>query len=89
MDYIELREEIVKELNISPDDLTALNEAGQLIQIKLGEGYTTDDIATVVTFYKKEWTGKMEKYFRPLTLFSDHFAEYLEEARKQGRAAEH
>ena len=51
----------------------------QLIKEKLSEGYTVDQIKSVVDKKFAEWScdGKMRSYLRPSTLFGDRFEEYL------------
>lgn len=51
----------------------------ELIGSKLEEGYTAEDIRTVIHNKNLEWncSGKMRTYLRPSTLFGDKFEEYL------------
>ena len=51
----------------------------QLIKETLSEGYTVDQMKSVVDKKCAEWScdGKMRSYLRPSTLFGDRFEEYL------------
>lgn len=61
---------------------SSYNETDQfddLIQNRLSEGYTFDDLRAVIDKKAAEWScdGKMRSYLRPSTLFGDKFEEYL------------
>lgn len=48
------------------------------INARLDEGFTEEDFYTVIDKKSNEWSGTdMEKYLRPLTLFSNRFESYL------------
>lgn len=48
------------------------------IRARLSEGFTVEDFKTVIDKKVKEWKGtEMEKYLRPMTLFSTKFESYL------------
>lgn len=51
----------------------------QLIEEKLSEGYTVEQMRSVIDKKFAEWScdGKMRSYLRPSTLFGDRFEEYL------------
>ena len=57
----------------------------RLIQAREKEGYTLDDIETVIRHQCKQWgqDAKMQKYLRPETLFGNKFEGYLSDARRQ------
>lgn len=57
----------------------------RMINGRLKDGYTKDDLATVVTFMSKKWKGTdQEQYLRPSTLFRpSKFEGYLNDAKKQ------
>lgn len=57
----------------------------RMINARLKDGYTKDDLATVVTFMSKKWKGTdQEQYLRPSTLFRpSKFEGYLNDAKKQ------
>lgn len=50
-----------------------------LIEQRLSEGYTEEDLKLVIDRKCSEWScdGKMRTYLRPSTLFGDKFGEYL------------
>ena len=51
----------------------------ELINERLSEGYTFEDLRNVIRKKSAEWScdGKMRSYLRPSTLFGDKFEEYL------------
>ena len=51
----------------------------ELIEQRLSEGYTEEDLKLVIDRKCSEWScdGKMRTYLRPSTLFGDKFGEYL------------
>lgn len=51
----------------------------ELIESKLNDGYTVDDLKSVIDKKAIEWNcdGKMRTYLRPSTLFGEKFEEYL------------
>jgi uncharacterized phage protein (TIGR02220 family) len=53
----------------------------QVISARIGEGFTIDQLKQVIDKKVAEWKGgKMEKYIRPITLFSsDKFESYVNE----------
>lgn len=67
----------------------ATNKSTQkLINARLNEGYTVDDIKLVIKDKTAEWKHDrtMEKYLRPSTLFKvSKFEEYLEKALKNNK----
>lgn len=57
------------------------------ISARRKEGYRYEDFVTVIDKKIKQWKGtKMEKYIRPLTLFSTKFDSYLNEQQEGNRA---
>lgn len=57
----------------------------RLIQTREKEGYTLEDIETVIRHQCRLWgqDAKMQKYLRPETLFGNKFEAYLSDARRQ------
>lgn len=54
------------------------NRTTHLIQSLFEEGFTTEDITTVILNKCAEWKGtEYEKYLRPATLFGNKFESYL------------
>ena len=49
----------------------------------MAEGHTLEDASVVVLYYKEKWLmdEKWREYLRPVTLFSEKFADKLDEAR--------
>ena len=79
--------EILDYLNeLTNSNFRATNKSTQkLINARLNEGYTVDDIKLVIKDKTAEWghDRDMEKYLRPSTLFKvSKFEEYLEKALK-------
>lgn len=60
----------------------------RIINGRLKDGYTKDDLATVVKFMSKKWQGtEQEQYLRPSTLFRpSKFEGYLNDAKKQHKS---
>jgi len=54
------------------------------IEARIKDGFSVDDIKTVITVKSKEWKGTdMAKYLRPSTLFApDKFEDYLNQLEK-------
>jgi uncharacterized phage protein (TIGR02220 family) len=55
----------------------------KLIRARIGEGYTVEDLLSVIDSKTSEWVGdeKMERYLRPETLFSQKkFSTYIGQA---------
>jgi len=59
----------------------------KLIQSILKNGFTDEDMKTVIEKKSLEWgnDAKMKKYIRPITLFGNKFEQYLEEPWADGR----
>ncbi len=51
------------------------------IRARLNEGFTVEDFKAVIKVKSDEWKGdiKMDRYLRPLTLFSNRFESYRQE----------
>lgn len=62
----------------------------KLIQSILKNGFTDEDMKTVIEKKSLEWgnDAKMKKYLRPATLFGNKFEQYLEEPWVDGRINE-
>ena len=64
----------------------------RVINARLAEGYTEEDLATVLEHKWDEWgdNEKMAEYFRPETLFAaKHFEGYLQAAKSKGDGKGH
>ena len=57
-------------------------ESVEHVSARLKEGYTVDDLCTVIDYKWRKWGSdpKMTNYVRPKTLFSEAFPDYLAEA---------
>ena len=74
---------------------TDTEQTRELIEERLSEGYTVEDLKSVVDKKSAEWScdGKMQACLRPSILFGDKFEEYLNapepiEIQEQKQAAE-
>lgn len=59
----------------------------RLIKARLNEDFTIEDFQRVIEVKSQQWLGdiKMERYLRPMTLFSNKFEGYLQEAHTETR----
>lgn len=62
----------------------------RLLHARLREGYTKEDLETVIRHKCEEWKRdeKLRKYLRPETLFGSKFEGYLSEAKRAAEARE-
>ena len=82
--YKEEIEEVVDHLNttakrrFNPESI----QTRKMIVKKLEDGYTVEDMKTVIDIKTREWIGdpKFSKFLRPQTLFGDKFEAYLNES---------
>lgn len=78
--------EIVKYLNdVTKKNYQVKGKTYELINARLNEGYTPDDLKKVIDVKYREWKGTAyEKFVRPSTLFApSHFEEYLNQPEKE------
>lgn len=71
---------VVKYLNdkLGAKYKTSTPKTRELITARINEGFTYDDFIIVIDKKVKEWAGTdMDKYLRPITLFSNKFEGYL------------
>lgn len=75
---------------------TATDQIRELIERRISEGYTVEQMRSVIDKKCAEWScdGKMRSYLRPSTLFGDRFEEYLNapepaEVEEKRKSSEH
>ena len=81
----EKKKEIIDFLNLESGKKYSDTESTSVLIISLlNQDYTVDDFKKVITIKAKQWLNhpEMDKYLRPMTLFSDKFEGYLNENEK-------
>ena len=58
----------------------------KLVHARLADGFSLDNFITVLKFKWDDWRDdpKMQRYFRPETLFGSKFEGYLQTAKRNG-----
>ena len=92
--YISIVEQIIEFMNelAGTSFKSSTKKTQSLIKARLAEGFTIEDFKDVINYKYYEWYRKpitfsngvkSDKYYRPNTLFSTKFEEYLEQYKKE------